>query len=79
MRMFAKTKIAQQTHSIIKKRMAIIIMIICDRKLTLKNYNTPNGATLLGGTGLYLLWAIMFAWLILLAAGGSSAFIYFQF
>ena len=59
--------------------LAIIIMIICDRKLTLKNYNSPNGATLLGGTGLYLLWAIMFAWLILLASGGSSAFIYFQF
>jgi D-alanyl-lipoteichoic acid acyltransferase DltB (MBOAT superfamily) len=59
--------------------LAIIIMIICDHKLTLKNYNTPNGATLLGGTGIYLLWAIMFAWLILLASGGSSAFIYFQF
>ena len=38
-----------------------------------------GGAELLGGTSIYLIWAVMFAWLILLAAGGSSAFIYFQF
>ena len=59
--------------------LAIVIMIICDRKLTLKEYNLPSGAKLLNGTSLYLLWAIIFAWLILLASGGSSAFIYFQF
>ena len=59
--------------------LAIVIMIICDRKLTLKEYDLPSGAKLLNGTSLYLLWAIIFAWLILLASGGSSAFIYFQF
>ena len=59
--------------------LAIFIMILCDRKLTLKQYQRASGAELLGGTSVYLIWAIMFAWLILLAAGGSSAFIYFQF
>ena len=59
--------------------LAIFIMILCDRKLTLKQYQRASGAQLLGGTSVYLIWAIMFAWLILLAAGGSSAFIYFQF
>ncbi|MBO5020997.1 MAG: MBOAT family protein [Clostridia bacterium] len=59
--------------------LAIVIMILSDRKLTLAKYDSPNGAKLLGGTSLYLLWAIMFAWLILLASDGSSAFIYFQF
>ncbi len=59
--------------------LAILIMIICDRKLTLADYQTQGGTKLLNGTGIYLLWCIMFAWLILLAANGSSAFIYFQF
>lgn len=59
--------------------LAIFIMILCDRKLTLAKYERQGGAELLGGTSVYLIWAVMFAWLILLAAGGSSAFIYFQF
>ena len=58
---------------------AIIIMVLSDRKLTLAQYTAPSGAKLFGGTSLYLLWAIIFAWLILLASNGSSAFIYFQF
>lgn len=59
--------------------LAIAIMILMDRKLTLAQYDSRGGAKLLGGTSLYLLWAIMLAWLILLASDGSSAFIYFQF
>lgn len=59
--------------------LAIIIMILSDRKLTLAKYDSPRGAELLGGTSAYLIWAILFAWLILLVSGGSSAFIYFQF
>ncbi len=59
--------------------LSIAIMILLDHKLTLAQYDTPNGAKLFEGTSLYLLWAILFAWLILLASNGSSAFIYFQF
>lgn len=59
--------------------LAIATMVILDHKLTLAKYNSPGGAKLLGGTAVYLLWAIMFAWLILIADNGSSAFIYFQF
>lgn len=59
--------------------LSVVIMSLLDRKLTLEKYNTPNGAKLFGGTSLYLLWAIIFAWLILLASDGSGAFIYFQF
>ncbi len=59
--------------------LAIVIMILLDHRLTLTHYNSKGGAKLVGGTSLYLLWAILFAWLILLANNGSSAFIYFQF
>lgn len=59
--------------------LSVVIMILLDRKLTLAKYDSPSGAKLFCGTSLYLLWAIMFAWLILLASDGSSAFIYFQF
>lgn len=59
--------------------LAIVIMVLLDRKLTLAHYDSKDGAALVGGTSLYLLWAILFAWLILLASNGSSAFIYFQF
>lgn len=59
--------------------LSIIIMILLDRKLTLAQYDSPVGAKLFGGTSFYLLWAIIFAWLMLLASDGSSAFIYFQF
>lgn len=59
--------------------LSIIIMVLLDRKLTLAKYEHPSGAKLFFGTSFYLLWAIIFAWLILLAGDGSSAFIYFQF
>lgn len=57
----------------------IIITVLIDRRLTCAEYDTPGGAKLFGGTALYLLWAIILAWLALLASDGSSAFIYFQF
>ena len=59
--------------------LSIVIMILLDRKLTLAHYDRRGGAKLFSGTSFYLLWAIIFAWLILLASNGSSAFIYFQF
>ncbi len=59
--------------------LSIVIMVLLDRRLTLAKYDTPSGARLFGGTSFYLLWAIIFAWLILLASDGSGAFIYFQF
>lgn len=59
--------------------LSIVIMVLLDRKLTLANYECSSGAKLVGGTSMYLLWAIIFAWLMLLASNGSSAFIYFQF
>jgi D-alanyl-lipoteichoic acid acyltransferase DltB (MBOAT superfamily) len=59
--------------------LSIVIMVLLDRRLTLEKYDTPSGAKLFGGTSFYLLWAIMFAWLMLLASDGSGAFIYFQF
>ncbi len=59
--------------------LSIVIMVLLDRRLTLAEYASPGGIKLCGGTSLYLVWAIVFAWLILLASNGSSAFIYFQF
>ncbi|MBE6568975.1 MAG: MBOAT family protein [Ruminococcaceae bacterium] len=59
--------------------LAIAVMILMDRRLTLTEYASPTGAKLTGGVSLYMIWAIAFAWLILLAGDGSSAFIYFQF
>jgi D-alanyl-lipoteichoic acid acyltransferase DltB (MBOAT superfamily) len=59
--------------------LSIVIMALLDRRLTLEKYDTPSGSKLFGGTSIYLLWAIMFAWLMLLASDGSGAFIYFQF
>ncbi len=59
--------------------LSIVIMVILDRKLTIAKYDSPSGAKLFGGTAFYLLWAVLFAWLILLASDGSGAFIYFQF
>ncbi len=59
--------------------LAITMMVMLDRRLTLEQYDSARGAKLFGGTSLYLLWAVLFAWLILLASDGSSAFIYFQF
>ena len=59
--------------------LAIVIMVLLDRKLTLPEYTSPSGAKMLGGTSMYILWAILLAWLLLLANNGSSAFIYFQF
>lgn len=59
--------------------LAIVMMVLIDRKLTLEHYDAKSGATLSSGTSLYLVWAIVFAWMILLASNGSSAFIYFQF
>ncbi len=59
--------------------LAIAMMVMLDRRLTLEQYESASGAKLFGGTSLYLVWAVLFAWLILLVSDGSGAFIYFQF
>lgn len=59
--------------------LAIVMMVLLDRKVTLEHYDAKSGATLANGTSLYVVWAVLFAWMILLASNGSSAFIYFQF
>ena len=59
--------------------LAVAAMVLIDRRLTLETYTQKSGAVLVRGTSLYLVWAIVFAWLILLASDGSGAFIYFQF
>ncbi len=59
---------------------SFILMELIDRRYTLPENLTPkDGAAISVDSVMYLLWAIMFAWLILKASGGSSAFIYFQF
>ncbi len=59
--------------------LAILLMILIDRRLTLPTYEEPHGVALKNGASLYLIWGVILAWLILLAGDGSSAFIYFQF
>ncbi len=56
------------------------VMMLLDRRYTLPEKSLPSGgAKLTAGTALYLLWAVIFAWFILKASGGSGAFIYFRF
>ena len=60
--------------------LAYIIMTQLDRRYTLPEADLPTGgAVMQSGTALYLLYAVIFAWLFLKASGGSGAFIYFQF
>ncbi len=58
---------------------SLILLVIIDRSLTLPEYDSAYGAKMSAGTTLYLLWAIVFAWMILIASDGASSFIYFQF
>ncbi len=59
--------------------LAIVTMVLIDRRLTLPSYDSPDGAVLGGGVSAALIWAVVLAWLILTAGSGTSAFIYFQF
>lgn len=59
--------------------LSFVILAMLDRRVTLRTYDDPRGAQLCAGASAYLIWAILFAWLILLAGDGSSSFIYFQF
>jgi len=58
---------------------AILIMNQFDRAIN--HYDVPDGSGALvkRATFIYLLWAIVFSWMILLQGGGASTFIYFQF
>lgn len=69
---------------------AIAVMIVLDRRFTGPDplplsgqgstvRSTVPSTMLRGGTVLYLIWAVIFAWMILLAGNGASTFIYFQF
>jgi D-alanyl-lipoteichoic acid acyltransferase DltB (MBOAT superfamily) len=58
---------------------AILIMNQLDRLVN--HYDVPDGsgAVVRRGTFVYLIWAILFAWMILLESGSAGTFIYFQF
>ena len=58
---------------------AILIMNQFDHAIN--HYDVPDGSGALvkRATFVYLLWAIVFSWMILLQGGGASTFIYFQF
>lgn len=58
---------------------AILIMNQLDNAVN--HYDVPDGSAAIAkrGTFLYMTWAVVFAWMILLQGGGASTFIYFQF
>ena len=58
---------------------AILIMNQLDRLVN--HYDVPDGsgAVVRRGTFVYMIWAILFAWMILLQSGSAGTFIYFQF
>ncbi len=60
----------------------IFAILIMNRLDALVNhYDVPDGsgAVVRRGTFVYLIWAILFAWMILLQSGSAGTFIYFQF
>lgn len=58
---------------------AILVMNQLDNAVN--HYDVPDGSAAIAkrGTFLYMIWAVVFAWMILLQGGGGSTFIYFQF
>ena len=58
---------------------AILIMNQMDRAVN--HYDVADGSAAISkrGTFIFLVWAVIFTWMILLQGGGGSTFIYFQF
>lgn len=65
--------------SVLILALSAIVMTMVDKRFTYGEYTEQCGAQLRGGASAYMLWAVVFAWLVLIAGDGSSAFIYFQF
>ena len=62
----------------------IDIMVILDRLVRHNEQPQPDGTlrstlAISNGKSLVYVWAIIIAWMVLLAGDGSSSFIYFQF
>jgi hypothetical protein len=59
--------------------LSIAILLIIDNLL--KYEDEVGGSYILtrGGSFIYYVWMILFAWAVLLSKGESSTFIYFQF
>lgn len=57
--------------------LSFIVLSMLDRHgLSQKNGNSLSFSAV---SSVYLIWAVLFAWMILLAGDGSSSFVYFQF
>ncbi len=64
--------------------LSVAIMVILDRLVRHNEQPQPDGTlrsrlALSNGKSLVYVWAIVIAWMVLLAGDGSSSFIYFQF
>lgn len=58
---------------------AILSVIIMAQLDVLTNKNEANGSICTKTSTVWLVWAVAFAWIMLLSVGGASTFIYFQF
>ena len=58
---------------------SIMILIMTDRLLTHGDGPDGSGAMVRNNAYMYYIWAILFAWALLLSYGMESTFIYFQF
>ncbi|MBE6572712.1 MAG: MBOAT family protein [Ruminococcaceae bacterium] len=67
--------------------LSIVLLSMIDRRYTYGNYDSVTGEKIGVDAATLLVWAIIFAWILILggdatssiASGGASAFIYFQF
>ena len=59
--------------------LSFIILAVLDKRNLMPagdaGYSSARAAT----AAVYIVWAVLFAWLILLAGDGTSSFVYFQF
>ena len=59
--------------------LSAVILSMIDNRYTYGEYAEQNGAVLSPFATVCIVWAVIFAWMILIAGDGASAFIYFQF
>ena len=67
--------------------LSFVLLSMIDKRYTFGSYSDPCGEKITADGVVFLLWAIVFAWILILggdssssiASGGASAFIYFQF
>ncbi|MBQ7387416.1 MAG: MBOAT family protein [Clostridia bacterium] len=58
---------------------SIAVLIMIDRMLTYDDSPDASGALVKGGSFVYFVWIVFFAWALLLSKDMMSTFIYFQF